>query len=397
MEDRNNMKSADFSKRRERKKQRKYLPLFLMLILSLIFITACGNGDTPSGSGSEKPAGTHTVIDHTGAEVSVPDSVSRIVVLDIYPLPSMIATFFGKGESIVGMAAPSMKAAKSSILSTLYPKMLDAATDFINGTTVNMESLLLLKPDVVFYNAGNQASGEALRKANIPAVAISAGKWNYDPLDTLDGWVKTLADVFQNESTSAISRYEKVRDYGKNMQEMIDYKLSDMKAEEEKTLFFLFQYTAENRLTAGNPSFGSEWARRIHARHVVTEPTTGNSLPVNMEQIYAWDPDTIFVTNFSNANAKEILSGNVFGDDWSGLRAQKEKNVYQLPMGLYRTYTAGTDTPIALLWMAKTLYPEHFADIDMAETVREYYSDVMGISLTDEEIESILNPKESGM
>ena len=46
-----------------------------------------------------------------------------------------------------------------------------------------------------------------------------------------------------------------------------------------------------------------------------------------------------------------------------------------------------------LLWMAKQNHPDLFEDIDMNETVREFYEKFYGLSLTDEEIGSIFIPK----
>ena len=69
-----------------------------------------------------------------------------------------------------------------------------------------------------------------------------------------------------------------------------------------------------------------------------------------------------------------------------------DKEVYKLPLGMYRTYTPGIDTPITLLWFAKTAYPEMFEDVDLVKETRAYYQDIFGIQLSDEQIKSIYNP-----
>ena len=57
--------------------------------------------------------------------------------------------------------------------------------------------------------------------------------------------------------------------------------------------------------------------------------------------------------------------------------------------------TPGVDTPITLLWLAQTAYPELFEDIDVvAETVK-YYQEVFGITLTEEQAASIFAPSEA--
>ena len=60
--------------------------------------------------------------------------------------------------------------------------------------------------------------------------------------------------------------------------------------------------------------------------------------------------------------------------------------------GMYRSYTPGADTPVTLLWLAKTAYPELFADIDVVASAKDYYHQVFGVELTDEQAASIFTP-----
>ena len=92
-------------------------------------------------SASEETQGEyHTVVDHAGNEVEVPYDIERIAVADIYPLPSVLSVFFDSAEKIVGMAPVSMTAAQNSLLSELYPEILNADTSFTDGTTINVKN-----------------------------------------------------------------------------------------------------------------------------------------------------------------------------------------------------------------------------------------------------------------
>ena len=167
---------------------KKLLTLLLVFTLAL---TACNSShdkndvqpptqtETSTAHETLDPNGTHIVIDHAGNEVAVPNTVNRIVIADIYPMASVLTVFFDSAEKIVGMAPPCMSAAKNGLLGELYPEILNAKTDFIDGTNINLEELLKLNPDVVFYSAGSKEEGELLRNAGIPAIAISPGKWGY--------------------------------------------------------------------------------------------------------------------------------------------------------------------------------------------------------------------------
>ncbi|MBO4782773.1 MAG: Fe3+-citrate ABC transporter substrate-binding protein, partial [Lachnospiraceae bacterium] len=175
---------------------------------------------TPDTSTTEPetldPDGTHIVTDHAGNSVEVPNVINRIVVADIYPMASVLTVFFDSAEKIVGMAAPCMSAAKNGLLGELYPEILNAKTDFIDGTNVNIEELLKLNPDVVFYSAGSKEEGEAYKNAGIPAIAISPGKWGYDAIETLNQWIETLVQLFPENNKAKV-----VRDYSEKTYKMV--------------------------------------------------------------------------------------------------------------------------------------------------------------------------------
>lgn len=329
---------------------------------------------------------TRTIVDHDGVEVTIPEHVERIVVCDILPLPSVLAVFFDSAEKIVGMSGNSMNAAENGLLGQLYPEILDAETGFIDGTTVNTEELLKLQPDVVFYNASRKELGQQLRKAGFPAVAISVNKWDYDCIETLNQWAALLGEIFpENDRRKAVAAYSE------RVYQLVRERVREIP--ERRRVLFLYQYSETNLQTSGGRFFGQWWADSIGAVNVAGELTTDNSVAVNMEQIYAWDPDLIFVSNFTTAGPEDLYENTVGVYDWSGVQAVRDRQVYKMPLGMYRSYTPGADTPVTLLWMAKTAYPELFADIDILEQTKGYYREVFGIELTDQQAASIFAPE----
>ena len=100
----------------------------------------------------------------------------------------------------------------------------------------------------------------------------------------------------------------------------------------------------------------------------------------------------IFITNYTPATPDDLYNNTVGSYDWSGIDAVVNRNVHKMPMGMYRSYTPGVDTPMALLWLAKWAYPELFEDIDIIAETKDYYKEVFGIELTDEQAERIFAP-----
>jgi len=285
------------------------------------------------------------------------------------------------------MSQPSLTAAENGLLGELYPDILNVETGFIDGTTVNTEELMKLEPDVVFYSASSAELGEQLRDAGFAAIAISVNKWDYNCIETLNHWIELLSEIFPDNDKTEV-----VQEHANASYDLVQERVKDLGDSERARAFFLFQYDDTTLLTSRATFFGQWWCDAIGAVNVANELTTDNSVAVSMEQVYEWNPDLIFITNFTTATPDDLYNNTVGSYDWSPVTAVQNKNVYKMPLGMYRSYTPGADTPVTLLWMAKTAYPDLFEDIDITEEAKSYYQEVFGIELTDEQVENIFNP-----
>jgi iron complex transport system substrate-binding protein len=156
---------------------------------------------------------------------------------------------------------------------------------------------------------------------------------------------------------------------------------------------FLFQYTDTVMITSGEKFFGHYWITAVGGVNVAGEmEEAGSNAGINMEQVYDWNPDIIYITNFTPTLPNDLYANAIGGDDWSKVNAAINKRVYKMPLGAYRSYTPGIDTPLTLKWLAVTMYPELFSDIDMVREVKDYYSDYFGVQLTDEDVDAMFNP-----
>lgn len=171
--------------------------------------------------------------------------------------------------------------------------------------------------------------------------------------------------------------------------------MAEIPEEERENVFFLFKYSDTLIETSGDKFFGQWWADATGSVNVAKAITTDNAVSVNMEEIYAWNPSVIFVTNFTMSGVEDLYNNAVGNYDWSVVDAVQNQRVYKMPLGMYRSYTPGVDTPITLLWMAKTTYPEYFEDVDITEETIHYYKEVFGVELTKEQAESIFAPTEA--
>jgi len=196
-----------------------------------------------------------------------------------------------------------------------------------------------------------------------------------------------LGEVFNEEDKAA-----GITEYGHEMYDMIQERVSGLEDSEKKRILFLYNYSDGTINTSGKNHFGQYWCEATGGINVAGENDT-KSLEINMEQIYEWDPDMIYITNFVPYLAEDLYQNTAFeGHDWSVVRAVQEGQVYKCPLGVYRWYPPSSDTPLMLLWMAKTNYPDLFADIDMEQEMKAYYKKFYNIELSDEDIIKIFNP-----
>lgn len=360
-------------------------------VLSLMAAAAAA-AVSPIAAAEQKGSrpGTRIVVDDNGDKVEVPEKIERVVVTNILPLASAVAVYLNDGSRIVGMHPASYSAAKNGLLGELYPEVLKADTGFIQGASLNIEALMALRPDVVLVNAPDRRMIDMIRGAGLAAFGISPSKWHYDVIETHNRWMQSLAQLFPE----AKGKGELIEKKSREIAKMVADRTKDLPREERARILFIFRYDAKSLVTSGKNFFGQYWCDAVGGINVAEGFTADNSNAViGMEEVYGYDPDVIFITNFTAALPEDIYGSKIGGDDWLPVKAVREKRVYKMPLGIYRSYTPSADTPLTLLWMAKRVYPERFKDVDLTTEVKKYYQTVFGVSLTEKQISRMFSPE----
>lgn len=335
-------------------------------------------------SSKEEAKGTRIIKDQLGFDVELPPAkdIKRIAIHKLLPLPSVYAVYKGGNvDGLISMPPDSLNAAKNSILAKYAPDILNVSIDYYKGGELNMEELLKLKPDVVFY-AGGEEERHQFVNAGIPAVGFSTVTPNGpNTIETLNAWISLMEQVFEEGS-----KVTGITEYAKEAQDEINKRLADIPEDQRKKVLMIGHYSSTNFTLGG---FSDYWIS-VTGGINVGKGTQGN---VNMEQVYSWAPDIMFISTLSDFFPEDFYNNTtVEGADWSGVPAVINKQVYKFPLGMHRWWPPSTDAPLSLWWIAKTTYPEKFEDINMDEKIKEYYKKFYGMDLTDEDVNSILNP-----
>ena len=312
------------------------------------------------------------ITDQTGRQVTIPDRVDRIVVLQHQTLNLLVQ--MNATDKIVGVMA-NWKQQLGDSYARLAPELNQKAT-LGDLTHVDPEKLVALHPQVVFVtNYAPQEMIDSITALGIPVVAISLrhdepgekAKMNPSIRDEEMAYDKglregiTLIGEIVNKPAEAKALIT-ATDEGRKI---VSDRLKDVPAEKR-----IRAYMANPELT----TYGSgkyTGLMMLHAGAVnVAAATVKGFKTVSMEQVIAWDPQVIFVQDRYPSVVNEIYSS----PQWQAIDAVKNHRVWLMPdYAKAWGYPMPEAMGIGELWMAKKLYPQKFQDVDMNKLANKWY------------------------
>lgn len=312
------------------------------------------------------------ITDQTGRQVTIPDRVDRIVVLQHQTLNLLVQ--MNATDKIVGVMA-NWKQQLGDSYARLAPELNQKAT-LGDLTHVDPEKLVALHPQVVFVtNYAPQEMIDSITALGIPVVAISLrhdepgenAKMNPSIRDEEMAYDKglregiTLIGEIINKPAEAKALIT-ATDEGRKI---VSDRLKDVPAEKR-----IRAYMANPELT----TYGSgkyTGLMMLHAGAVnVAAATVKGFKTVSMEQVIAWDPQVIFVQDRYPSVVNEIYSS----PQWQAIDAVKNHRVWLMPdYAKAWGYPMPEAMGIGELWMAKKLYPQKFQDVDMNKLANKWY------------------------
>lgn len=369
-------------------KSKKMLAAFALAAMAL---AACSD-DEATKAPEEKGADVQTtaeeriVVDQTGAEVTLPGEVDEIVSGSILPYFHTWFVATNSTKEIVGMHPNSYNAAENSILAKMSPDVLKADTSFVQNGEMNVEELMKINPDAYFELSTDEKSIQLAREAGINTVAIKAiDAAASEPLATFNSWLELTAQI-----ADTTERADKFIEIGTAVQNEINEKTKDLTKEDKPNALMMYQLSEQAITVGGKNFFGNQWLNATGANDVAENDVTGRK-DVNMEQIYAWNPEIIYLTNFTEIQPEDLYNNTIPGQDWSQVAAVQNKQVYKIPLGIYRWFPPSGDAPLMLKWLATKNQSELF-DYDMNAEIKSYYKEFYEYDISDEDVEKVLHP-----
>jgi iron complex transport system substrate-binding protein len=313
------------------------------------------------------------VIDQLGRKVTLPDTVSRVVVLQHQAL-NIINQLNGM-DSVVGVLSSWKKRLGKDYI-RLAPSLekLPMPGDL---KSVNIESILALKPDAVFvthYLPKEYIT--QMEKLHIPVVAISLFKSpSKKESQKLNPTLKDVAYTYDQGLYDAISLIGEVINHQKDAKELITYtkqeqiRLTTLMKRVDKTHPVKVYIANPDMTTYGSGKYTGIMLERAGALNVAAKKIKGYK-QVSMENVLAWNPEVILVQSRYAHVVDEIKKDK----GWGQINAVKNNRIYLMP-----EYAKAWGHPMAEalaigeLWLAQKLYPKEFQDIDMQKEADAFY------------------------
>ena len=313
-----------------------------------------------------------TVVDMGEKTVAVPSDVQRLIITCYGGATQEVAVMGGK-DTIV--AQPPQK---FPVFIKMYPD-LAKVPNVGSFDELNMESIMKMNPDVVINSVTASKGNSKLEENSIPVIQVYTGKAT---LDNIYNEFRMVGDLLNSPEKA-----EKLIAYWDKEKALLNERISTIPDGEKKRVYYMLGGPLH---TNGDKWWGHSFVTIAGGKNVADG--IGDVRDINAEQLSQWDPDVIVVS----ANEGSYVSDEAIAQNpqLAGLKAVKNGSVYHIPIGGFWWDRPSPESPLGFLWLAKTLYPDKFADIDMAKETKDFFKEFYGYSLSDDEVKEILAAKD---
>jgi iron complex transport system substrate-binding protein len=330
-------------------------------LLCMIFTYSCGCLTTVENS-ITTPS-NQTIVDNRSQENQVMSyhTLNRIIPSNSDAAELLIT--LGAGDRIVGI--PDTIMARPEILA----KISSGTPSIGSSSTPDVERMLTLKPDAfITYPSYKPKNFDKIAATNITVVMLNCYKINELPNDAY-----TLGEMTGMQQNA--SRYMA---FMKKYQNLIQSRLENISSRDCPSVYG--EESSDFTVMTQN-GHGGQILSLLHAKNIYGNSTEPEWPIVTSEWIIIQDPDIIIKSKgYNDANLKESYNRLINRTGYQELNAVKTGKVYVYNQDL----TSSPRAVIGMVYFAKLIYPDRFADID-PDSVRKEYGQAFGFGNEDQD------------
>ncbi len=311
-----------------------------------------------------------------------------VIELPAEPITSVAAIFGPSYEKIVAVGAEDRITCDGDFHLTGWP-WSNVIYQYINDvpgipnahSDLNVEDLVAQGVQLVFcFPNADQAA--AIQNAGMVAVPMASTGAFRDVVDTLT----LYAEIFNDET--ALSQAEKYAAYFDETVAMVQERTADV--EERPGVYLAYTDMLHGY---GNTSDMVEVIELAGGTLVSQDLEGSSNIEVTAEQLLEWDPDYIFLDHAGssgNASAEDAIAEALSTGNFDNVAAVRENQVVATPTGVF-FWDSGIQKILYLVYIAKTIHPDLFEDVDMQEMLIDFYGEFFNYELSADDAERMLN------
>ncbi len=326
-------------------------------VIAIVLVAVVGIGAYMYVSQPQTPkATTKAIIDSTGTTVNVPVNPQRIVALR--SMQAEMVVVLGAENKLVGIDDMTKAGTGYGLfISKLRPALKNLPAP-VSGKTLNKESLLALKPDVVLVGGYGRISWvKEVRDLNQTCVVA-----HFEEIGNFTRDLKIIGKVVGAE--------DKANTISASMDKIVAEVKDKVKGLSESQKVRAYFCSHDVYHVYGGLTF--EHAQIVTAGGInVAKEITAWTPEISPEQLIAWNPQVIFTLEGVDVNG--ILNDPKIQQ----VDAIKNKRVYAIPES---GWDFGSLRSIfAIKWMSSKLYPTLWSGISMTSEAKAFYKLAYGV------------------
>ena len=346
----------------------------LVLVFLLLFsLAACGESTEKT---IEEKEGYTIYSDDLGNKVQIIDDPQNLSC--IFAVATHWACMFGEPENVVSISEGNTR---DYLLIEMFPEISEAK--IVKGSNVfNIEELISDPvPNVVFINPEGITDEETVER--LESFDISLYIQSYGTFEEQMASATNMGKIINREEEA-----KKYTDFYERTISLVEERVADIPDKERKTC-----YHAINELlrtdkpgTLSEAVFDAAGGISV-AKDIVSkgEISLTSKSYISVEDLMEQNPEYIFI---NGGDVMDYIEGS---PQYHNLKAYQNNNIYLLPLGVSRWgHPTAIEAPLATLFVAKTLYPEQFEDIDIKKETKTFYKEMFEYDLSEEQLDKIL-------
>lgn len=359
-----------------------YFRLVVALVLACSFLAACSSTPaSPTTPATAAPAAPETIAPTaTSASFVITDALNRTVSFDTPPqriviagkaTPLLLDSFYMFPEASSRLVGYEMRMQNGDSFLKVIDPTLSAKTKL--QTKASAEQIAPTNPDLVILKT---YMADTLGKT-LEAIGIKVVYVDMETPESFYSDIRNLGAILGDNA-----RAEEIVNYYQGKTQAISDKVASLAPDSKPSVLLLEYSSKDNAVSFSVPPVA-------YLQTLMVSSTGGNPVwsdaaassdwnIVSMEQIVKWNPDMIFIVDYSGKAVEDIAALKT-NSEWAELRAVKADQLYAFPTDFLSWDQPDSRWILGMTWAAAKEQPKLFPDIKITDELTQFYKSMYNL------------------